>query len=120
MEVPMLLIAPIVHVLFFGLAAAIWTGVIVTVISLVVKLTCLTNQSRESPPCFSAQRRATVREYLVRSPSRHSIVIQRIVTWSHEEPLDRIVLHASSEEHARYERFGFTATNEMSLTGDNA
>lgn len=49
-----------------------------------------------------------------------TLLMQRIIAWSREERLDRLVLHASDEGRALYERLGFTATNEMRFTGDNA
>jgi GNAT superfamily N-acetyltransferase len=46
-----------------------------------------------------------------------SLLLQRIVDWSREERLDRLVLHASDEGRALYERLGFVATNEMKFAG---
>jgi hypothetical protein len=47
-------------------------------------------------------------------------LIQRIIAWSREQRLDRLVLHASDEGRALYERLSFIATNEMKFAGDNA
>ena len=41
-----------------------------------------------------------------------------MVDWARTERLDRLVLHASKEGRAVYERFGFVATNEMRFGGD--
>jgi GNAT superfamily N-acetyltransferase len=48
-----------------------------------------------------------------------TFLVQQIIAWSREQRLDRLVLHASAEGRALYERLGFTATNEMKLAGDN-
>jgi hypothetical protein len=42
-----------------------------------------------------------------------ALLIQRIIAWSREQRLDRLVLHASDEGRALYERLSFIATNEM-------
>src|SRR6266446_2358599 len=42
-----------------------------------------------------------------------TLLVQRIIEWSREQRLDRLVLHASAEGRALYERLGFIATNEM-------
>jgi hypothetical protein len=47
-------------------------------------------------------------------------LIQRIIAWSREQRLDGLVLRASAEGRALYERLGFIATNEMKFAGDNA
>ena len=44
-----------------------------------------------------------------------ALLLQRIIAWSREERLDRLVLHASSAGRALYEKMGFVATNEMRL-----
>ena len=49
-----------------------------------------------------------------------ALLIQHIIDWSREQRLDRLVLHASDEGRALYERLGFIATNEMKFAGDNA
>jgi GNAT superfamily N-acetyltransferase len=42
-----------------------------------------------------------------------SLLLKRIIAWAGEEPLDRLVLHASDEGRVVYERLGFIQTNEM-------
>lgn len=44
-----------------------------------------------------------------------ALLMKRIIAWSCEERLDRLVLHASSTGRALYEKMGFVATNEMRL-----
>jgi GNAT superfamily N-acetyltransferase len=46
------------------------------------------------------------------------LLINEIITWSKNEQLDRLVLHASDEGRSIYERFGFVASNEMRFVGD--
>jgi GNAT superfamily N-acetyltransferase len=41
------------------------------------------------------------------------LLMRRILQWAGRERLDRLVLHASAEGRALYERLGFVATNEM-------
>jgi GNAT superfamily N-acetyltransferase len=40
-------------------------------------------------------------------------LLKRIIQWSAEKKLDRLVLHASADGRALYERLGFVVTNEM-------
>ena len=47
-----------------------------------------------------------------------TLLMRRIIDWSREERLDRLVLHASDEGRALYEGLGFVATNEMRFAGD--
>jgi hypothetical protein len=47
-----------------------------------------------------------------------ALLIQRIIAWSCEQRLDRLVLRASAEGRALYERLGFIATNEMKFADD--
>jgi GNAT superfamily N-acetyltransferase len=47
------------------------------------------------------------------------LLIKEIITWSKNEQLDRLVLHASDEGRSIYERFGFVASNEMRFVGDS-
>jgi len=44
-----------------------------------------------------------------------ALLLQRIIDWSREVHLDRLVLHASDAGRALYEKMGFVATNEMRL-----
>jgi len=41
------------------------------------------------------------------------LLMEEILRWAREEKLDRLVLHASPQARALYERMGFVATNEM-------
>jgi GNAT superfamily N-acetyltransferase len=45
------------------------------------------------------------------------LLIKRIIDWSREEGVDSLVLHASDEGRALYERLGFIATSEMRFSG---
>jgi len=45
------------------------------------------------------------------------LLMERILEWAARERLDRLVLHASVEGRALYERLGFVATNEMRFSG---
>jgi len=40
-------------------------------------------------------------------------IIERIIDWTREQGIDSLVLHASDEGRALYERLGFIATTEM-------
>jgi GNAT superfamily N-acetyltransferase len=46
-----------------------------------------------------------------------SLLIKEITTWSDNEQLDRLILHASEEGRSIYERLGFVASNEMRFVG---
>jgi GNAT superfamily N-acetyltransferase len=46
------------------------------------------------------------------------LLMKRIIDWSREEHLDSLVLHASDEARALYERLGFVATNEMRFASE--
>lgn len=46
------------------------------------------------------------------------LLMQEILSWTHAEQLDRLVLHASREARSLYERLGFVLTNEMRFAGD--
>jgi hypothetical protein len=48
------------------------------------------------------------------------LLMRRVLEWAAEERLDRLVLHASLEGRALYERLGFVATNEMRFAGSLA
>ncbi len=47
------------------------------------------------------------------------LLIREIITWSKDEHLDRLLLHASDEGRSLYERLGFIAGNEMRFVGDS-
>jgi len=42
-----------------------------------------------------------------------AILIERIIDWTRKKGIDSLVLHASDEGRALYERLGFIATTEM-------
>ncbi len=46
------------------------------------------------------------------------LLMRRILEWARSERLDRLVLHASIEGRALYDRLGFVPTNEMRLPDD--
>jgi GNAT superfamily N-acetyltransferase len=46
------------------------------------------------------------------------ILLKQIIDWARDEKLDRLLLHASANGRALYERLGFVATNEMRFAGD--
>jgi GNAT superfamily N-acetyltransferase len=48
-----------------------------------------------------------------------SLLLKEIITWSKNEHLDRLLLHASEEGRSVYERLGFIAGNEMRFVGDS-
>jgi GNAT superfamily N-acetyltransferase len=45
------------------------------------------------------------------------MLMKEIIDWSKKEQLDRLILHASDEGRAIYERLGFVASNEMRYGG---
>jgi GNAT superfamily N-acetyltransferase len=47
------------------------------------------------------------------------LLIKEIITWSKDEHLDRLLLHASDEGRSVYERLGFITGNEMRFVGDS-
>ena len=47
-----------------------------------------------------------------------ALVMNIIIEWSRKQRLDGLILHASDEAHALYERLGFISTNEMRFSGD--
>jgi GNAT superfamily N-acetyltransferase len=46
------------------------------------------------------------------------LLLKQIIQWSQEQKLDRLVLHASDDGRALYERLGFVTTNEMRFAGN--
>ena len=46
-----------------------------------------------------------------------ALLIKRIIDWTRQEGIDSLVLHASDEGRALYERLGFIATTEMRFRG---
>ncbi|HEY6069741.1 MAG TPA: GNAT family N-acetyltransferase [Chthoniobacterales bacterium] len=44
-----------------------------------------------------------------------ALLIKRAIEWTREQAIESVVLHASDEGRAVYERLGFIATNEMRL-----
>jgi GNAT superfamily N-acetyltransferase len=47
-----------------------------------------------------------------------ALLMKRIIDWSREEKLDRLVLHAAQDSRPLYERLGFVATTEMKFAGE--
>ena len=47
------------------------------------------------------------------------LLMKEIITWSKDEHLDRLLLHASDEGRSVYERLGFIPGNEMRFIGDS-
>jgi GNAT superfamily N-acetyltransferase len=47
------------------------------------------------------------------------LLMKEIITWSKNERLDRLLLHASDEGRSVYERLGFIPGNEMRFVGDS-
>jgi GNAT superfamily N-acetyltransferase len=47
------------------------------------------------------------------------LLMKEIITWSKDERLDRLLLHASDEGRSLYERLGFITGNEMRFVGDS-
>jgi GNAT superfamily N-acetyltransferase len=46
-----------------------------------------------------------------------ALLLGHIIEWSRAQKLDRLLLHASEEGRALYERLGFVTTNEMKFVG---
>jgi GNAT superfamily N-acetyltransferase len=46
-----------------------------------------------------------------------ALLIKRIIDWAREQGIESLVLHASDEGRAVYERLGFIATTEMRFKG---
>ena len=47
-----------------------------------------------------------------------ALLMQHIIDWSRQKELDRLVLHASDEGRALYEKLGFALTSEMKFVGN--
>ena len=47
------------------------------------------------------------------------LLIREIISWSRNEQLDRLILHASDEGRSIYEKLGFVAGNEMRFVADS-
>jgi GNAT superfamily N-acetyltransferase len=47
-----------------------------------------------------------------------TLLLKEIIKWSRTENLDRLVLHASKEGRALYEKLGFVLNNEMRFEGE--
>ena len=45
-------------------------------------------------------------------------LMEEVLRWAREQKLDRLVLHASDQARALYEKMGFIATNEMRFDGE--
>ncbi len=48
------------------------------------------------------------------------MLLKQIIDWSRDEKLDRLLLHASANGRALYERLGFVAANEMRFAGSDS
>jgi GNAT superfamily N-acetyltransferase len=48
------------------------------------------------------------------------MLLKQIIDWARDEKLDRLLLHASANGRALYERLGFAATNEMRFAGSDS
>src|SRR5438132_4061139 len=46
-----------------------------------------------------------------------ALLIERIIDWTRRKGIDSVVLHASDEGRALYERLGYIATTEMRFNG---
>jgi len=46
-----------------------------------------------------------------------SLLVKEIVTWSKDQRIDRLLLHASDEGRSLYEKSGFVASKEMRFSG---
>jgi GNAT superfamily N-acetyltransferase len=46
-----------------------------------------------------------------------TVLMQQVIDWSRKEQLDRLILHASDDGRALYEKLGFALTNEMRFVG---
>ena len=46
-----------------------------------------------------------------------ALLMRHIIDWSRAEKLDRLLLHASDDGRALYEKLGFVQTNEMKFVG---
>jgi GNAT superfamily N-acetyltransferase len=49
-----------------------------------------------------------------------ALLLEQIIEWSRVEKIDRLLLHASEQGRALYERLGFVLTNEMKFVGGDA
>jgi GNAT superfamily N-acetyltransferase len=47
-----------------------------------------------------------------------ALLIKRIIDWTREQGIDSLVLHASDDGRALYERLGFISTTEMRFRGN--
>jgi GNAT superfamily N-acetyltransferase len=47
------------------------------------------------------------------------LLLKEIITWSRDEQIDRLILHASDDGRSLYERLGFIAGNEMRFVSDS-
>ena len=72
-------------------------------------------------PVVAQGRHAIVLNVFTEPEWRHQglaeLLMRQVITWAREEQLDRLVLHASPQARALYERLGFQGTNEMRFQG---
>jgi hypothetical protein len=45
------------------------------------------------------------------------MLLNRIIHWAHEQKLDELILHSSTDGRSLYERLGFVPTTEMRFVG---
>ena len=46
-----------------------------------------------------------------------AMLLNRIIHWAHEQKLDELILHSSTDGRSLYERLGFVPTTEMRFVG---
>jgi GNAT superfamily N-acetyltransferase len=74
-----------------------------------------------TPSTIGGGRQATIVNVFTEPPWRRrriaSLLLQEIVTWSKDQRIDRLLLHASDQGRSLYEKFGFVESNEMHFSG---
>jgi GNAT superfamily N-acetyltransferase len=72
-------------------------------------------------PILAEGRQGLVMNVFTERPWRRrgaaELLMRHVLTWAADNCLDTLVLHASDEGRAIYERLGFVATNEMRFAG---
>ena len=68
-------------------------------------------------PVSSAQVRLIERWTERRQRGIAGRLVKEIITWSRNERIDQLLLHASDDDRSVYERLGFIAGNEMRFIG---
>jgi GNAT superfamily N-acetyltransferase len=49
-----------------------------------------------------------------------AMLLNRIIEWAHDQELDELILHSSTEGRSLYERLGFVPTTEMRFAGNDS